>query len=117
MKPALVPFFALKFLMELVGWAGTGVFAYQVVRGGVLGWVLAFAVPAVVIALWSRFVAPRASKRLPAAPRLVVELAVYALAAVGLWMLGWTVFAIVYAVVVVVVDGVLLATKSFDYRP
>ncbi|CAN5162651.1 hypothetical protein BH11ACT4_BH11ACT4_24790 [soil metagenome] len=116
MRGPLVPVYALKFLIELVGWAGTGVFAFQLVRGGVLGWVLAIAVPLAVIGLWSLFVAPRAPKRLPIIPLVAIELAVFAVAAVGFWMLGWTAFAIVFAVVVVPVEVVLIATKSYDHR-
>lgn len=117
MKGPLVPVYALKFLIELLGWAGTGVFAFQAAHGGVLGWVLAFAVPIAVIALWSLFVAPRAPRRLPIFPLVAVELAVFAVAAVGFWMIGWVVFAIVFAIVIIPVEVVLVATKSYSYRP
>ena len=114
LRPALVPLYALKFLIELVGWAGTGVAAFQLAPGTPLGWVLAFAVPLAVIVLWALFVAPKAPRRLPIAPLVAVELVVFAVAAIGFAMIGWTVFALVFAVVVIPVEIILVATKSYD---
>jgi len=117
MKGPLVPVYALKFLIELVGWAGTGVAAFQLAPNTVLGWVLAFAVPIVVIALWAAFVSPRAPKQLPIVPLIAVELVVFAVAAVGFWMIGWTVFTIVFVILIIPVEIVLIATKSYTQRP
>lgn len=100
-----------------MGWSGTGVFAYQFAPGTALGWVLAFAIPLVVIGLWSLFVAPRAPRRLPLVPLVAVELVIFVIAAVGFWMLGWTVFAAVFMAIIVPVEIVLIATKSYELRP
>ena len=114
LRSALVPLYALKFLIELVGWAGTGVAAFQLAPGTPLDWVLAFAVPVAVIVLWALFVAPKAPRRLPIASLVAVELVVFAVAAIGFGMIGWTVFAIVFAVTVIPVEIILVATKSYD---
>lgn len=110
MRPALVPFYALKFLIELVGWAGTGVLAFALTQN----WVVAIAVPVAVIVLWALFIAPKAPRRLPIAPLVAGELVVFAAAALGFWMLGWTTLAVVFTVVVVLLEAVLVATKSYD---
>lgn len=113
MRAPLIPVYALKFLIELVGWAGTGVLAFQLTGNGIV----AIVVPIAVIALWSLFVAPRAPKRLPIVPLVVCELVVFAAATVGFVLAGWTVAAIVFAVLVVPVEIVLIATKSYENRP
>ncbi|MBN9240410.1 MAG: hypothetical protein BGO97_11910 [Micrococcales bacterium 70-64] len=112
MRPALVPVYALKFLIELVGWAGTGVLAFQLTGN----WVLAIALPIVVIVLWALFIAPKAPKRLPIPPLVACELLVFAAATAGFILAGWTVFAIVFAVVIIPVEIVLVATRSYDLR-
>ena len=117
MKPWLIPIYALKFLIEMVGWAGTGVAAFQLAPNSVLAWLLGIAVPIGVIALWAIFIAPRAPKRLPIPPLVAAELVVFAIAAAGFWMLGWTVFAIVFVAVLIPVEIVLVATRSYDRGP
>lgn len=117
MRGPLVPVYALKFLIELVGWAGTGVAAFQLAPNTPLGWILGISVPIVVIVLWSLFVAPRARFRLPIVPLVAVELLVFVAAAIGFWMLGWTTFAIIYLIVLIPVEVILIATKSYEHRP
>jgi len=112
MRPALVPVYALKFLIELVGWAGTGVLAFQLTGN----WVLAIAVPIVVVVLWGLFLSPKALRQLPLPLLVGCELLVFAAATAGLILAGWTVFGIAFAVVVIPVEIVLVATKSYDRR-
>lgn len=112
MRPALVPVYALKFLIELVGWAGTGVLAFQLTGD----WVLAIGLPIVVIVLWALFIAPKAPKRLPIPPLVACELLVFAAATAGFILAGWTIGAIVFAVVIIPVEIVLVATRSYDLR-
>ena len=95
----------------------TGVAAFQLAPNTALGWVLAFAVPIIVIALWAAFVSPKAPKQLPIVPLIAVELVVFAVAAVGFWMLGWTVFTFVFVILIIPVEILLIATKSYTHRP
>jgi Protein of unknown function (DUF2568) len=59
-------------------------------------------VPAVVVAVWGAFVAPRARRRLPDPARFAVEVVIFAAAAGALVALDQVVLAVVYAVVAVV---------------
>lgn len=113
MRAPLIPVYALKFLIELVGWAGTGVLAFQLTGN----WVLAIAVPVIVIVLWALFIAPKAPKRMPVPPLVACELIVFAAATAGFVLAGWTVLAVVFAVVIIPVEVVLIVTKSYDIRP
>jgi hypothetical protein len=58
--------------------------------------------PGVAIAVWWRFVAPKASRRLPDPDRLVVEVVLFAVSAFGVWLAGHALVAAVYGVVSVV---------------
>lgn len=87
---------ALAFLLELAAFAA---FAYwgASVGSGAVSVVLAIAAPALAIALWAVFGAPRSSRRLPTGPRVVFELSVFGLAAVALLAAGAPVLALVMA--------------------
>ena len=63
------------------------------------GWpVLGIVAGVVVIAVWGAWVAPKAKRRLPDPARLIVELAIFALATVAFAEVGQTVAAVVFAV-------------------
>jgi hypothetical protein len=61
--------------------------------------------PALVIVVWGLAMAPRARRRLAPAPRLLVETVLFALAVVGLAVLGQVVWAIVLTVLVAIRIG------------
>jgi hypothetical protein len=90
----------LKFLLELAAFAA---FAYwgATTADGVVAVVPAIVAPSVAIALWALFAAPRSGRRLATAPRIVLELVVFALAVVALFAAGARTAAIVMAVLVV----------------
>jgi hypothetical protein len=113
MRAPLIPVYALKFLIELVGWAGTGVLAFQLSSN----WVLAIAVPIAVVVLWSIFIAPKAPRRMPVPPLVTCELIVFAAATAGFVLAEWTIAAIVFVVVTIPIEVALIATKSYDNRP
>ena len=98
--------------MELAAFAA---FAYwgATAASGVLSVVLAIAAPAVAIALWAVFAAPRSDHRLGTAARIPFELSVFALAAIALLVAGAGIAALVLAVLVAA-NAVLLA--AFDHR-
>jgi uncharacterized protein DUF2568 len=73
----------LRFLLELgllvgVGWWG----------GHALGWWAAVVLPLAAAFLWGSFLAPKARWTIPSLARLVLELVLFALAAVGYWRAG-----------------------------
>lgn len=97
---------ALRFLLEL---AALGGFAYWGAHTGTgpVRVILAIAAPLLAAIVWGRFAAPRAARRLPRAPRVAVEAAVFGAAAVGLAVTGQEVVAAVF-VALVVVNGALV---------
>jgi hypothetical protein len=85
----------LRFLLELLLLAAVGYFGFTF--GGLAGWILGLGLPAVIVAIWGAFVAPRAARPLADPARLVVELVLFALgmgalAAVGQWPWGVALF-------------------------
>jgi hypothetical protein len=90
---------ALKFLLELLAFAGLAYWGAHA-GSGATSVLLAIAAPAVAIALWAVFAAPRSARRLPKAPRIALELCVFAAAVVALFAAGAPIAAIVLAVLV-----------------
>ena len=90
---------ALKFLLELAAFAALAVTGARIGSGAVCV-VLAIVLPAVAIAVWARWNAPRSPHRSPTASRVPLELAVFAAAAVGLIATGLVVWGAVLAVLV-----------------
>ncbi len=78
---------ALKFVLELAAFAALAYWGAQA-GGGAASILLALAAPAVAVALWAVFAAPRSERRLPAAGRIPFELAVFAVAVVALVAAG-----------------------------
>jgi hypothetical protein len=70
------------------------------------GWVwLGILLGASTIAVWGAWVAPKAQRRLPDPYRLVLELAIFALATIAFVNVGQTTLAIVFAVAAVATAG------------
>lgn len=63
---------------------------------------LALLAPAAMIVVWARWAAPQSGHRLGPAPRVALEAAVFAIAAVALAAAGRPALAAVFAVVVAV---------------
>ncbi|MGZ4288859.1 MAG: DUF2568 domain-containing protein [Solirubrobacteraceae bacterium] len=97
----------LKFLLELLTIAA---FAYWGASHSpvVLAVILAIAIPAVFVAGWGIWAAPRSPRRLPRQTRVPFELGCFTLAAVALIAAGATVAGIAFAVVAAV-NAMLLA--------
>lgn len=104
---------ALKFLLELAAFAALA-YAGAVIGSGVWAVVLAVGFPLVAVLVWGRWNAPRSSHRLPTAPRIVCELAVFTVAAVLLAVAGAPVLTAVFAVLVVVNAGLLTAFGQWE---
>ena len=103
----------VKFLLELAAFAA---FAYwgSGAGGGALPVVLAVVAPAVAIALWGAFAAPRSKRRLARAARVPFELSVFALAIGALLCAGHPVVAIVFGVVVFINAVLLTVFHQWD---
>lgn len=97
---------ALKFLLELGALAA---FAYWGVatRAGAMAIAAAIVAPVVMAVVWGVFAAPTASRRLPPAARVPLELTVFGLAAGALAVAGSGTVAAVFGLAVAV-NAVLL---------
>jgi hypothetical protein len=70
--------------------------------------VLAIALPLSVSLVWGRWLAPRATHRLPPRPGLALKIALFAVTAVLLAVVGPIVWAVVF---LVVTEGVVIAAE------
>jgi hypothetical protein len=104
---------ALKFLLELAAFAGFAYWGWRV-GSGVVAVLLAVAAPAVMIAVWGLFAAPRSTRRLGTSARIPLELGVFALAAVALAVAGRLVLALVFGVLVVANALLLTAFRQWE---
>jgi hypothetical protein len=64
--------------------------------------VLAVLLPALVIAVWAVAIAPRSARRLAVRPRLLAQTVLFALAVIGLALLGQVGWAVALAVLVAI---------------
>ncbi len=103
----------LKFLLELACFAGLA-YAGAAIGAGVWAVVLAVLFPLLAILVWGRWNAPKSTHRLPARTRIPLELLVFAVAAVLLLVAGAPVWAVVFAVLVVVNAGLLTAWHQWE---
>ncbi len=91
----------VRFLLELALVAAVGWSAWML-SDGVWRWVLALAVPALVVVLWARYLSPKAAVELPPQARFALELLLFAVAAVFLSSAGASAAAATLAAVWVV---------------
>ncbi len=103
--PSLLALAVVAFAVELALFGGVGAIAYEVVGGGLAGWLTAAAATAAILVVWGLLMAPKAKRRLTTTPRLVVSAALclgtaYGLIAVGHPWWGWFVGIAGIAVVV-----------------
>ena len=93
---ATIRFLTELALLAVLAWAGAG--ASLPLAGRI---VLAVAAPLVAMAIWGRWLAPRARSRLHDPLRLVVELVLFAVAAAALAATGPVLAAVVFAVIAI----------------
>jgi hypothetical protein len=105
------PFIALnlgiRFLLEIAMLVALGWVGGEIGQSSVVSVLLAIASPLLAAVLWGMFIAPKAPRRLTDPAKLVVELVLFAAAAVGLALVGHPVLAAVLAVLFVVNAAVL----------
>jgi hypothetical protein len=69
--------------------------------------VLGLGIPAIVILVWGLFVAPKASRRLPDPARLVLEVVVWSLGALGLALVAGLLPALLFGAAVAINLGLM----------
>jgi hypothetical protein len=104
---------ALKFAVELAAIAALAYWGASL-SGPLLSALMMVLAPAAMIALWSRFAAPRAKRRLSRSARIPFELTILLLAAVALLAAGADGLAGVLAAVVVLNALLLTAFGQWE---
>ena len=97
----------IRFLLELAMLVALGWIGGEIGSSWPVSVLLAIALPVLAAVVWGMFIAPKAPRRLTDPAKLVVELALFAAAVVGLALVGHPVLAAVLAVVLVVNIAVL----------
>jgi hypothetical protein len=98
----------VAFLLELGMLASLGVWGYRSGNALVTKWLLAIGIPLFVGVLWGFVLAPKAPYRLDNSPRVLVETALFLLAAIALYKIGYPTLAIVFAVLSVLCQLIFL---------
>jgi Protein of unknown function (DUF2568) len=107
---------ALRFLLEIAGFAGTGYAVQQLSSGaGAVSWILGLAALLAVITLWSLVVAPRRGNGLSQAQKDIIGSVVLLVVAGAVWAAGQGGLAIGYGVLVIL-NAVLLFVFGQDAR-
>jgi HD superfamily phosphodiesterase len=108
---------ALRLLVELAAIAALALWGAQATSSTIANVVLAIAAPAVAIAIWGAWSAPRAGHRLRGAALLALELAILAVACVLLVLAGHPLWAAVFAVVAVANGAILRRSEPQPDQP
>ncbi|MDH4159382.1 MAG: YrdB family protein [Actinomycetota bacterium] len=106
---------AVRFLLEVAALAALGYAGWVLAPSTPVSFALAVALPLLGASVWGRWVAPKASRRLPDPQRLAVELAVFGAAALGLVLAAQGFWAFALAGLVVVNEAALFAGDQRAY--
>lgn len=109
--PKIGPNDILRFFLELFAFISLGIWGFLAFPLPWPGVLVGLGAPALAILLWALFVSPKAVFRVDQFGKALVEIAVFTAAAIGWWMLGQPVVAIVFAVVAAV-SGILHGRKQ-----
>lgn len=112
-QPRIGPNEILRFLLELFAFVSLGVWGFLAFPLPWPGVLVGLGAPALAILLWALFVSPKAVFRIDPFGQALVEIAVFSAAALGWWMLGQPVVAVVFAVVAAV-SGILHGRKQLS---
>jgi len=95
----LVVVLVIRFLVELALFAGAAVAASHIVSGGIGRVLFAVAGLVAIVAFWSAFLAPKRPLRISLPVRVILEVSLFVLVAIGLWWAGlvWAAIALVSA--------------------
>ena len=103
---------ALKLALELCMFAALAYWGAQAGGSTAVDVLLAVAAPLAAAAVWGRYAAPRASRRLARGPRVVLESCVLAIAAVALAAAGAPVLAAVFVALAALDTALLLRWEA-----
>ena len=103
----LIANLALRFALELAALAAFAAFGLSLDASVVVRILVALAAVAIFVAVWGRWRAPRSEHQLEGSAGLVLELIVFALAAVALVAAGAPMLAAVFAALVVINEVLL----------
>lgn len=96
---AVTPLLAAVFFCELAMLAGLAFVGATLVSGAAASIALAVTLPLVVALLWGMLLAPRASRRLPDIPRVVLKVVLFFGTGVALAAVGYLIAGIALAVI------------------
>jgi hypothetical protein len=103
---------ALAFLLELAMLVAFGWWGYQTGQGTQWQITLAIGAPLVVAIFWGLVVAPRAALRTPPSVKFALALAVFALAAVALYVTGQQALALTFVVLALLNRALILVWRQ-----
>jgi len=103
----------LRFFLELFAFVSLGIWGFLAFPLPWPGLLVGIGAPLLAILVWALFVSPKAVFRIDVFGKALVEIAVFSAAAIGWWMLGQPVVAIVFAVVAAV-SGILNGRKQLS---
>ncbi|WP_448810859.1 YrdB family protein [Agromyces bauzanensis] len=109
--PKIGPNDVLRFFLELFAFVSLGIWGFVAFPLPWPGVLVGIGAPLVAILLWALFVSPKAVFRIDVFGKALVEIAVFSAAAIGWWMLGQPVVAIVFAIVAAV-SGIINGRKQ-----
>ena len=92
----------LRFALELAAIAALAVWGWVAGGSGILRYVLAIGTPLLLVVVWAVFIAPNAESPLAPTLRELVGSGLLLAAALLLWLVGFRVAAVVFAVLIVV---------------
>ncbi len=110
-QPKIGPNEVLRFLLELFAFVSLGIWGFLAFPLPWPGVLVGIGAPVLAILLWALFVSPKAVFRIDPFGQALVEIAVFSAAALGWWMLGQPIVAVVFAVVAAV-SGILHGRKQ-----
>ncbi len=111
--PKIGPNDVLRFLLELFAFVSLGIWGFLAFPLPWPGVLIGIGAPLLAILAWALFVSPKAVLHVDVFGKALVEIAVFSAAAIGWWMLGQPVVAIVFAVVAAV-SGILNGRKQLS---
>jgi hypothetical protein len=103
----LIANLALRFALELAALAAFAAFGLSLDASVVVRILVALAAVAIVVAVWGRWRAPRSEHQLAGSAGLILELVIFALAAVALVAAGASLLAGVLAALVMINEVLL----------
>jgi hypothetical protein len=103
----------LRFFLELFAFVSLGIWGFLAFPLPWPGVLVGIGAPLLAILVWALFVSPKAVFRIDVFGKALVEIAVFSAAAIGWWMLGQPVVAIVFAIVAAV-SGILNGRKQLS---